>query len=136
MSSEEDENYVTVTVEARGREVSVPCREAMVATVAADGKPGPSLHVGTFDSKSIRVLAEAALSELLSAGVRAGIPMDAMRIELAYAAVHCDETEARGQVMLAAVSPSDASKLLLNVDLDDRDRTAHLAKELAASADF
>ena len=47
-----------------------------------------------------------------------------------------DETEARGQVMLAAVSPSDASKLLLNVDLDDRDRTARIAKELAASADF
>jgi hypothetical protein len=44
-----------------------------------------------------------------------------------------DETEARGQVMLAAVSPSDASKLLLDVDLDDRDRIAHIAKELAAS---
>lgn len=44
-----------------------------------------------------------------------------------------DETEARGQVMLAAISPSDASKLLLNVDLDDRDRTARIAKELAAS---
>ena len=44
-----------------------------------------------------------------------------------------DETEARGQVMLAAISPSDASKLLLDVDLDDRDRTARLAKELAAS---
>lgn len=44
-----------------------------------------------------------------------------------------DETEARGQVMLAAVSPSDASELLLNVDLDDRDKIAHIAKELAAS---
>lgn len=44
-----------------------------------------------------------------------------------------DETEARGQVMLAAVSPSDASKLLLDVDLDDRDKIAHIAKELAAS---
>lgn len=87
--SSEDENYVTVTVEARGHECSILCREAMVATVGADGEPGTSLHVGTFDSKSIRVLAEAALSELLSAGVRAGIPMDAMRIELVYAAVHC-----------------------------------------------
>ena len=47
-----------------------------------------------------------------------------------------DETEARGQVMLAAVSPSDAHKLLLDVDLDDRDRIAHIAKELAASADL
>lgn len=85
----EDENYVTVTVKARGHECSILCREATVATVGADGEPGTSLHVGTFDSKSIRVLAEAALSELLSAGVRAGIPMDAMRIELVYAAVHC-----------------------------------------------
>lgn len=47
-----------------------------------------------------------------------------------------DETEARRQVMLAAVSPFDASKLLLDVDLDDRDGTARIAKELAASADF
>ena len=87
--SSEDENYVTATVTARGRGCSVRCREAMVATVGADGEPGPSLHIGSYDSKSILVLAEAALSELLSAGVRAGIPMDAMRIELVYAAVHC-----------------------------------------------
>lgn len=40
-----------------------------------------------------------------------------------------DETEARGQVMLAAVSPSDASELLS----DDLDKIAHIAKELAAS---
>lgn len=100
MSSEEEENYVTATVEAKGRECSILCREAMVATVGADGKPGPSLHVGTFDSKSILVLAEAALSELLSAGVRAGIPVDAMRIELVYAAVHCGfpEEEERSAV--------------------------------------
>lgn len=44
--------------------------------------------------------------------------------------------KARGQVMLAAVSPFDASELLLDVDLDDRDRIARIAKELAASADF
>lgn len=87
--SSEDENYVTATVTARGRGCSVLCREAMVATVRADGGPGPSIHIGSFDPHSIRVLAEAALSELLSAGVRAGIPMDAMRIELVYAAVHC-----------------------------------------------
>lgn len=42
-------------------------------------------------------------------------------------------TEARGQVMLAAVSPSDASELLLDINLDDRDKIAHIAKELAAS---
>lgn len=44
-----------------------------------------------------------------------------------------DETEARGQVMLAAVIPSDASELLLDINLDDRDKIAHIAKELAAS---
>lgn len=41
-----------------------------------------------------------------------------------------DETEARGQVALAVFSPSDAGELLLDVD---RDRTARIAKELAAS---
>lgn len=41
--------------------------------------------------------------------------------------------KARGQVMLAAVSPSDASELLLDINLDDRDKIAHIAKELAAS---
>ena len=44
-----------------------------------------------------------------------------------------DETEARGQVMLAAVSPSDASEMLLDINLDDRDKIAYIAKELAAS---
>ena len=44
-----------------------------------------------------------------------------------------DETEARGQAMLAAVIPSDASELLLDINLDDRDKIAHIAKELAAS---
>ena len=109
--SSEDENYVTVTVKARGHECSILCREATVATVGADGEPGTSLHVGTFDSKSIRVLAEAALSELLSAGVRAGIPMDAMRIELVNA----------------------ASAYLNATEGADRDKIAHIAKELAAS---
>lgn len=44
-----------------------------------------------------------------------------------------DETEARGQVMLAAISPSDARELLLDIDLDDRDKIAHIAKESGAS---
>lgn len=39
-----------------------------------------------------------------------------------------DETEARRQVMLAAVSPFDASELLLDINLDDRDRIAHIAR--------
>lgn len=47
-----------------------------------------------------------------------------------------DETEARRQVMLAAVRPFDASELLFDINLDDRDKITHIAKELATSADF
>ena len=231
--SSEDENYVTVTVKARGREYSLHCRNAVVVTARADGSPGPACHIGDLDRDALPVLADSAVSELLSFGIRAGVPEDRIRIELVHAATSCgyteeeergairynldidmdesgrkrrmsneepkvkvtierenvepvefevnglvcagdvddgvlvfaggymdqrtalgimrrlvsesvrvmvglgiDETEARGQVMLAAVSPSDASKLLLDVDLDDRDRIARIAKELAASADF
>lgn len=66
--SSEDENYVTVTVEARGREVSVPCREAVVVTKRAGGALGPALHVGDIGPGSFTVLAEAAVSELVSLG--------------------------------------------------------------------
>ena len=108
--SSEDENYVTATVTARGRGCSVLCREAMVATVRADGGPGPSIHIGSFDPHSIRVLAEAALSELLSAGVRAGIPLEAMRIKLVYAAVRCGLPEEEGR---------DAIRYDLDIDVDE-----------------
>lgn len=74
--SSEDENYVTVTVRARGREVAVPCREAVVVTMRPGGVPGPAIHVGDLDPESLPVLAEAAVSELVSFGVRAGIPED------------------------------------------------------------
>lgn len=116
--SSEDENYVTVTVKARGHECSILCREATVATVGADGEPGTSLHVGTFDSKSIRVLAEAALSELLSAGVHAGIPMDAMRIELVYAAVRCGFPE-----------EEERSAIYYDLDIDMDGETAKEEKD-------
>lgn len=108
--SSEDENYVTATVTARGRGCSVLCREAMVATVRADGGPGPSIHIGSFDPHSIRVLAEAALSELLSAGVRVGIPLEAMRIELVYAAVRCGLSEEEER---------DAIRYDLDIDVDE-----------------
>lgn len=108
--SSEDENYVTATVTARGRGCSVLCREAMVATVRADGGPGPSIHIGSFDPHSIRVLARAALSELLSAGVRVGIPLEAMRIELVYAAVRCGLPEEEER---------DAIRYDLDIDVDE-----------------
>lgn len=44
-----------------------------------------------------------------------------------------DETEARGHAMLTAIIPSDAREPLLDINLDDRDKIAHIAKELAAS---
>ncbi len=65
MSSEEDENYVTVTVKARGREHSLYCRTAVVVTARADNIPGPACHIGE----------------------------DRMRIELVHAATSCGYTE-------------------------------------------
>lgn len=93
MMSSEDENYVTVTVKARGREASVPCREAVVVTKRAGGALGPALHVGDIGPGSFTVLAEAAVSELVSLGIRAGIPEDRARIELVYAATRCGYSE-------------------------------------------
>jgi hypothetical protein len=93
MSSEEDENYVTVTVKARGREMSVPCRNAVVVTARADGSPGPACHIGDLDRDALPVLADSAVSELLSFGIRAGVPEDRMRIELVHAATSCGYTE-------------------------------------------
>jgi len=84
MMSSEDENYVTVTVEARGHECSILCREAMVATVGADGEPAHRFTPAPSTRSRLGFSRKQP-----SAGVRAGIPMDAMRIELVYAAVHC-----------------------------------------------
>lgn len=91
--SSEDENYVTVTVKARGREMSVPCRNAVVVTARADGSPGPACHIGDLDRDALSVLADSAVSELLSFGIRAGVPEDRMRIELVHAATSCGYTE-------------------------------------------
>lgn len=88
MMSSEDENYVTVTVKARGREVAIPCRNAIVVTARADGNPGPALHVGDLDLAALPVLVDSAVSELLSFGYRVGVPEDRMRLELVYAAMH------------------------------------------------
>lgn len=89
----EDENYVTVTVKARGREYSLYCRNAVVVTARADGSPGPALHIGDLDQEALPVLADGAVSELLSFGIRAGVPEDRMRIELVHAATRCGYTE-------------------------------------------
>lgn len=93
MSSEEDENYVTVTVKARGREYSLYCRNAVVVTARADNIPGPALHIGDLDRDALPVLADSAVSELLSFGIRAGVPEDRMRIELVHAATRCGYSE-------------------------------------------
>lgn len=107
MSSEEDENYVTVTVKARGREMSVPCRTAVVVTARADGSPGPACHIGDLDRDALPVLADSAVSELLSFGIRAGVPEDRMRIELVYAATSCGYTE-----------EEERGAIIYNLDID------------------
>lgn len=91
--SSEDENYVTVTVKARGREMSVPCRNAVVVTARADNIPGPALHIGDLDRDALPVLADSAVSELLSFGISAGVPEDRIRIELVHAAASSGYTE-------------------------------------------
>ena len=108
--SSEDENYVTVTVRAMGRAVAVPCRNAVVVTARADNIPGPALHVGDLDPESLPVLAEAAVSELLSFGISAGVPEDRMRIELVHAATSCGYTEEEER---------DAIRYNLDIDVDE-----------------
>ena len=108
--SSEDENYVTVTVKARGREVSVPCREAVVVTKCAGVALGPALHIGDIGPWSFAVLAVGAVSELVSLGVRAGIPEDRARSELVYAATRCGYSE---------VEELDALYCSLDNDVDE-----------------
>ena len=55
--------------------------------------------------------AEAAVSELVSLGVRAGIPEDRARIELVYAATRCGYTEEEER---------DALYCSLDNDVDER----------------
>lgn len=108
--SSEDENYVTVTVKARGREFAIPCRNAIVVTVRADGNPGPALHIGDLNLAALPVLVDSAVSELLSFGYRVGVPEDRMRLELVYAAMHrgySDEEE------------RDAIRYNLDIDMDE-----------------
>ena len=109
--SSEDENYVTVTVKARGREYSLHCRDAVVVTARVDGGSGPALHIGDLDQEALPVLADSAVSELLSFGIRAGVPEDRMRIELVHAAVHCgySEKEERGAIRFS-----------LDIDVDEK----------------
>lgn len=111
--SSEDENYVTVTVKARGREMSVLCRNAVVVTARADGSPGPACHIGDLDRDALPVLADGAVSELLSFGIRAGVPEDRMRIELVHAATSCGYTEEEER---------GAIRYNLDIDMDESGR--------------
>lgn len=111
--SSEDENYVTVTVKARGREVAIPCRIAIVVTARADGNPGPALHVGDLDQDALPVLADGAVSELLSFGISAGVPENRMRFELVHAATSCGYTEEEER---------GAIRYNLDIDADESDK--------------
>lgn len=111
--SSEDENYVTVTVRARGRGYSLHCRNAVVVTARADGSTGPALHIGDLDREALPVLADSAVSELLSFGIRAGVPEDRMRIELVHAATRCGYTEEEER---------GAIRYNLDIDADESDK--------------
>lgn len=114
MSSEEPK--VKVTIE---RENVEPVELEVNAIVCAgDADDGVLVFTGGYMTQNTAL---GVMRRLVSESVRVMVGLG------------IDETEARGQVMLAAVSPSDASELLLDINLDDRDRIAHIAKELAAS---
>lgn len=114
MSSEEPK--VKVTIE---RENVDPVELEVNAIVCA----------GDTDD-GVLVFAGGYMTQYTALGIMHRLVSESVRVMVGLG---IDETEARGQVMLAAVSPSDANKMLLDVDLDDRDRTARIAKELAAS---
>lgn len=111
--SSEDENYVTVTVKARGREYSLHCRNAIVVTARAYSNPGPALHIGDLDLAALPVLVDSAVSELLSFGYRVGVPEDRMRLELVCAAMHrgYSDEEERGAI-----------RYNLDIDMDESGR--------------
>lgn len=111
--SSEDENYVTVTVKAGGRECSLHCRTAVVVTARADGSPGPACHIGDLDRDALPVLAAGAVSELLSFGIGAGVPEGRMRIGLVHAATSCGYTEEEER---------GAIRYNLDIDMDESGR--------------
>lgn len=114
MSSEEPK--VKVTIE---RENVEPVELEVNAMVCA----------GDTDD-SVLVFTGGYMTQYAARGIMRGLVSESVRVMVDLG---IDETEAREQVMLAAISPSDERKLRLVVDLDDRDRIAHIAKELAAS---
>lgn len=79
----------------------------MVVTARADGSPGPACHIGDLDRGALPVLAASAVSELLSFGIRVGVPEDRMRIELVHAATSCGYTE-----------EEERGAIIYNLDID------------------
>lgn len=119
MSSEEDENYVTVTVKARGREHSLYCRTAVVVTAGADNIPGPACHIGDLDRDALPVLADRAVSELAA---KLGV----------------DPNTAKGFILLPALEDdiAAAAEEAYCVDFGARDEIARIAEDLGVDADI
>ena len=65
---------------------------------------------GDASPPALPVLADRAVSELLSFGIGAGVPEDRMRIELVHAATSCGYTEEEER---------DAIRYNLDIDADE-----------------
>ncbi len=73
----------------------------------------PREDFGDIDQEALPVLADSAVSELLSFGIRAGVPEDRMRIELVHAATSCGYTEEEER---------GAIRYNLDIDMDESGR--------------
>lgn len=123
--SSEDENYVTVTVEARGEVRSLECRGAVLSTINGDGS-GNSCFVGSASLSDLFALACESTDALCAAFSQAGV----------------SDRNARKLMLIAALiaalgaNPHKHADSVQITDLDARREIRDMAAELGVDADF
>lgn len=121
MSSEEDENYVTVTVEACGEVRSFECRCATVSIGKGDGT-GNACFVGSGGLADLLMLTSACADTLCEAFRQTGAPDDIARKFILLAVLGADPHGHGGSVQ--------------TLDLDARREVRDMAAELGIDADL
>lgn len=121
MSSEEDENYVTVTVEACGEVRSFECRCATVTTVSGDSSVD-ACFVGSGGLADLLMLTSACADTLCEAFRQAGAPDDIARKFMLLAVLGAD--------------PRGHGSSVQTLDLDARREIRDMAAKLGVDADF
>lgn len=121
MMSSEDENYVTVTVEACGEVCSFECRCAMVSIGNGDGT-GNACFVGSGGLVDLPMLASACADTLYEAFRQTGAPDDIARKFMLLAVLGAD--------------PHGHADSVQTIDLDARREIRDMAAKLGVDADF